>query len=840
MISCFGMTYEETADAIRKLRPVMSINKGFELQLKAYAQAHCNIYLAQQLLLFQRMQSLKLYRGKGDIYLNDSGQRKVTNIFKKEATRSLGQKRIWDDVKMVVDTDAGQQTDISKTDSLDSFEGNPGSSSKKALSSKALSLDRTSAPLSQTLSREPDSFSATNSAFSDRSTGDPAALSFQLTSRPSSSKLAWTLFAAPKSNIIIAPIEGSEPAMDEGHADFPQPQRQLALPRYSSCESISEGLRALSTDDYEPRSAVKKPPPSVMRKEPPPKILTRSTPSSSSLVPDPIELNKSPYCRLSVPGNHVVRVIPPLRGLERSFCCSWCNQQLFCLSNVIRLDLTEKYREYFVPTDTLSPLPSQSFLPISSPRAAGVDLEPAEFVFEVPKTVRNFSSSGKRAFTFDCIDDGGMEVDAVKPVSSPNQAGPSWTHSETSSFSVPVPREQPVQVPAAVGTEDDDMAVSDSGDHNEHHCDIQTNDTVSSPSNMAVSQDSPDDSKAKKSSFWSQNPVQSFIQNTIFSRSSSFKQRQQCEPTLERICEAESGKSLHSEPAGSPTPSKKGFGLAITTDLDTLPVLTAANISNHNSSRPASFEFSSTKFTQPLLSSLPWSNTSASHSRRDSRRESLSSVFSEDTPLVIPTPPAAAGVQSLFLERPVTPSTALSSARSQTAEKTRWLERINLLVGKGKNGTDSPPMPFDSGKLDNEVTSGCDATPHRGSFTSSRGSASPASSSTDSKIHQLAEDDEVALNEALVREKFVYIEYLPWMGIGILDQGRDHGEIKCHNCDKLIGAFTWQPSSRQSHRGKLTPPIIRIHKKTVHEAAIVYDATPACTPRASAICCEPP
>jgi hypothetical protein len=47
---------------------------------------------------------------------------------------------------------------------------------------------------------------------------------------------------------------------------------------------------------------------------------------------------KSPHCRLSKPGSTAVRVIPPLRGLERGYCCSWCGAGLFCLGNVIRLD----------------------------------------------------------------------------------------------------------------------------------------------------------------------------------------------------------------------------------------------------------------------------------------------------------------------------------------------------------------------------------------------------------------------------------------------------------------------------------------------------------------------
>ena len=54
----------------------------------------------------------------------------------------------------------------------------------------------------------------------------------------------------------------------------------------------------------------------------------------------PIMDVKTPYCRLSRPGNsQTVRVIPPLRGLDRKVCCTWCSAQLFCLANVIRIDI---------------------------------------------------------------------------------------------------------------------------------------------------------------------------------------------------------------------------------------------------------------------------------------------------------------------------------------------------------------------------------------------------------------------------------------------------------------------------------------------------------------------
>lgn len=45
----------------------------------------------------------------------------------------------------------------------------------------------------------------------------------------------------------------------------------------------------------------------------------------------------TPLIRLSRPGNNAMRVIPPLRGLERAFACANCHTELFTLANVVRV-----------------------------------------------------------------------------------------------------------------------------------------------------------------------------------------------------------------------------------------------------------------------------------------------------------------------------------------------------------------------------------------------------------------------------------------------------------------------------------------------------------------------
>jgi DUF1680 family protein len=100
------MNYEEAIATIKRFRPTICINKGFEMQLKAYAHAQCDIYQAQQLLLHMRIRMLKKFRGDANGYLKAMGHKKDPNLFKpnnNNTTKSSGHKRTWDDVKLAVE-----------------------------------------------------------------------------------------------------------------------------------------------------------------------------------------------------------------------------------------------------------------------------------------------------------------------------------------------------------------------------------------------------------------------------------------------------------------------------------------------------------------------------------------------------------------------------------------------------------------------------------------------------------------------------------------------------------------------------------------------------------------
>lgn len=62
LMSSYGWSYDQAMRELKSKRSVISINAGFEQQLKAYSRCNYNVYTAQQLLLRNRVKSLKDYR----------------------------------------------------------------------------------------------------------------------------------------------------------------------------------------------------------------------------------------------------------------------------------------------------------------------------------------------------------------------------------------------------------------------------------------------------------------------------------------------------------------------------------------------------------------------------------------------------------------------------------------------------------------------------------------------------------------------------------------------------------------------------------------------------------
>lgn len=236
------MNYEESYEIIKKVRPNVEINLGFEIQLRAYYSSGCDVYLAQQLLLKLKAKNLLPMRLSCQSYIqNEAKNNDNNNSSNSNSSNSIN-------------SNSNNNSNNSNNNSL-----------KRCLSDRSITLPiENEAVISQFLCLSSDNFDQ------------------------------------PSSKLKIE-ANGSTPVL-------------MTPTKKSSGKSFKEKSHIFS-----PFST------------PPP------TPSISH-----------PCCRLSRPGCETVRVIPPLRGLDREISCLSCSKSLFKLSSVIRsdLDLTEKLKAF--------------------------------------------------------------------------------------------------------------------------------------------------------------------------------------------------------------------------------------------------------------------------------------------------------------------------------------------------------------------------------------------------------------------------------------------------------------------------------------------------------------
>jgi hypothetical protein len=207
------------------------------------------------------------------------------------------------------------------------------------------------------------------------------------------------------------------------------------------------------------------------------------------------------------------------------------------------------------------------------------------------------------------------------------------------------------------------------------------------------------------------------------------------------------------------------------------------NNSNYNSYNINNNLHISTCLSTDSTNSLGDPSTSSSfpqnqQRRLSGRRDSISSIFSEDSPYTITAP--GNGTPSLLTTSKLSSSgTGKCMDRPPTAEKARWLARINLLLSNSNNSnSNNSPNTYtdDNNNNNNHIKKDM--------------------SETTTRINKIADDDDNAMYLAIGNEKFVYIEYMHWMGTDIFNLNMEQGEIKCYGCNKLIGVWTWLPNEK--------------------------------------------
>ena len=82
LISSRGFSFDKALDIVREKRSVVSINTGFERQLRAYALVGCDVYSAHQELLRQRIEYLSVYSPESVVEMGKAkagGARSILN-----------------------------------------------------------------------------------------------------------------------------------------------------------------------------------------------------------------------------------------------------------------------------------------------------------------------------------------------------------------------------------------------------------------------------------------------------------------------------------------------------------------------------------------------------------------------------------------------------------------------------------------------------------------------------------------------------------------------------------------------------------------------------------------
>ena len=139
--------------------------------------------------------------------------------------------------------------------------------------------------------------------------------------------------------------------------------------------------------------------------------------------------------------------------------------------------------------------------------------------------------------------------------------------------------------------------------------------------------------------------------------------------------------------------------------------------------------------------------------------------------------------------------------RPQSAEKRRWLARMNLLRGVSLTGTSSSGIGTDLMDIQQQLGDGSGNISNIHDDTSmcidNNNTTTTTSNSGELKVAKLAEADDAAVQLIYAGpEKYFYLEYLDWMGTTILQPGVENGEISCSSCKNVLGNCIWHPSKR--------------------------------------------
>ena len=436
--------------------------------------------------------------------------------------------------------------------------------------------------------------------------------------------------------------------------------------------------------------------------EPAPDSSSANNRGSSSLPQTIMGEGPAPHIRLSRPGSNSVRVIPPLRGLERRYRCGWCGVDLFSLANVVRIDLLVADRDRI----------DAGQIPANGPAAVSC--------LSVPTAdckTRSDANSGL--------------VSSSRHLMPPPQGSPKGSPKGS------------IPTPSAIAANQS----MDAGVNGHKHSWSESGDGIVASIGMGMG------------GYGFEGPSTSRYADS--KKHSSFDYD---------VMDVDGGGEKDKDDPREVVDPRRGPGLGLSLKLGQEGPAYNARIQSKGS-LDGGFGMSVTGDGGPDETprlSVPGRPSSASH---QTSSQLCSSALAGTA--------AANASLTVGMERSIGGG---ASIRPQSAEKRRWLERVNLL---------------------RNVSSGA----CNGSNQSSGSSAVFVAESTD-RVALVAQRDEWASlgaewgshsNPGTTgpgTRKYLFLEYCAWMGPESIAGREDEGHICCRSCRKAIGVWSWKPSER--------------------------------------------
>ena len=274
MSSC-NMQFDQVWQLILAARPTAELNPGFETQLRSYGLARYDIYTAQQILLRNRVRALKENR------MNDNSN--TSNI------------------------PNGTMTGIPTTNSAQL----PSSSSLPNLprcSAKLLPYSYMKQKMKNIQSASTERWSSSRSNSNIHNSNKDIL--------PNIHTSNLNHISSSSSQMVVE----SSPSKSPRHGI---PRLEININNNSNNSNYQLNSSNNNKKNYNNFVCTN---------------LTKSQITALLKLQIPIPDSSAPEITLTRPTGKSCRVIPLMRGLQRVFCCDWCDAPLFRLSNVIRLD----------------------------------------------------------------------------------------------------------------------------------------------------------------------------------------------------------------------------------------------------------------------------------------------------------------------------------------------------------------------------------------------------------------------------------------------------------------------------------------------------------------------